>query len=296
MGTEHVTTSWQLSMLRGIQAFHTPLLDHLMIGLSWLGTEGMYTLVLPILFWSLNRRLGLRVGYVLLVSMFANAWLKAALLAPRPIGIPGVRSLYTASATGASMPSGHAQGSLTFWWLISRWLNRRWLWCGSLVLVFLIGLSRLYLGLHWPLDVLVGWLLGLAFGIGGWWVSERWKRVNGLAVRLGLAMVLPGALIIVHNDTTSLQYASLLLGAGVGAVLEGQWLTSDIERVWWKRVCAAVIGIAGIIALQWMIKWPDGTWAEAERSVCLGLWATLGAPYLFVWLGLYRRKGSAGPV
>lgn len=68
--------------------------------------------------------------------------------------------------SSASFPSGHALASATFYpllaWTLARWRPGAWLlwWSLGLVLPLCIGFGRLYLGLHWPTDVLAGWSVG----------------------------------------------------------------------------------------------------------------------------------------
>lgn len=291
--------AWQYHFLVWLQTFHTATLDHVAKILTWTGMEGFYLVLLPVLFWSVNRKFGLRLTYVFLASMFVNAWLKEALRILRPTGIPGIRSILLWSGPGYAMPSGHAQGSMTFWLLIGLWFKKVWLWVGLLVLVLAIGVSRLYVGLHWPLDVLVGWGIGLLAAPLGWALGEWWSyRQLAFSIRLVFAVGLPVVLLLIQQDPISALYAALLLGIGSGAVLEEKWLSVDIEKVWWKRISTAIIGIAGLIAVQWLVTvisvWPIPTELLAIiRGVLTGLWGTLGAPYVFRQSGLYRRKESA---
>jgi membrane-associated phospholipid phosphatase len=281
---------WQYEVIRWLQSFAAPWLDALAKGLSLLGTEWFYVVVLPILFWSVSKPLGLRLAYVFLCSMYVNGWLKDWLKVLRPVGIPGIQSSFAWTAPGYAMPAGHAQGPLTFWLMVCRWAKRRWLWTAVMILVAGIGLSRVYLGLHWPLDVLIGWGLGLLFGGLGWPASRWWaQRRYAWNVRMWLSVLFPVALMVIHTGPDSLRYAALLLGIGAGAVLEERWLGSGMDRAWWRRICAAVIGIAGLIALQYVIKWPQWPGMTVVRDVASGLWATLAAPWVFVQCGLYRK-------
>jgi len=80
--------------------------------------------------------------------------------------------------TSLSMPSGHAVASATFFpllaWTVGRWFPRirKYAYVVAGVLVLYVGFGRLYLGVHWPTDVLVGWTLGLAQT----WVAIRLTR------------------------------------------------------------------------------------------------------------------------
>lgn len=291
---------WQYDALMWLQKFENPFLNHAAKALSLIGMENFYMFLVPVLFWSINRKLGLRIAYVFVASMYMNTWVKQATKILRPIGIPGIKSTFVSSAAGYAMPSGHAQASMTFWVMIGFWLRRFWLWLLVILLTFGIGASRLYLGLHWPLDVLVGWGVGLLFAFVGWVMGAWWNyRKFGFKTRLFFALLFPIVLLYVHNDATSALYGAILLGIGVGAVLEEHWLGSDIDPLWWKRLSTALIGIAGLIAVQWLVKALANSPLDIPqnvimmtRGVLIGLWGTLGAPYVFRQSGLYRPKQS----
>ncbi|MCL6517910.1 MAG: phosphatase PAP2 family protein [Alicyclobacillus sp.] len=281
---------WQYEVIRWFQSWASVGLTELAKALSLLGVEWFYVVVLPILFWAVSKPLGLRLAYVFLCSMYANGWLKDSLKVLRPIGIPGIESWMTWSATGYSMPAGHAQGPMTFWVMVCRWAGRRWLWIAAMILVAAIGLSRVYLGVHWPLDVLAGWALGLVFGVLGWPLGRWWtKRQYAWNVRMWLSVLFPLALMVIHSGPDSLRYAALLMGIGAGATLEERWVGGQMDPAWWRRACAVIIGIAGLIALQYVIKWPGWPGVTVVRDVLTGLWATLAAPWVFVQCGLYRK-------
>lgn len=285
---------WQYNLLLWIQSHATPQLDEAAKWISQAGVEKFYLFALPVVFWCIHRTVGLRLAYVFLASMYSNEWLKYAVGVARPIGVPGIRSLYTQTANGVySMPSGHAQGPMTFFVVLGKWVRRRWFWALAALLVAAIGLSRLYLGLHWPADVLAGWGLGLVFGLAGWWIGKWWTyRAFAFGIRMTMAILIPAILLLAHRGNLSAEYAAVLLGLGVGAVLEGKYLRSEIQPEIWKRVCAGMIGVAGLIALKWVVKWPQDTMWYEIQGVLMGLWGTLGAPYLFVRCGLYRSEAT----
>lgn len=285
---------WQYEWIRWLQTIHAPWLEKTLHVLTLLGTEKFYLLVLPILFWGINKRFGLRLAYVFLTSMYVNGWMKDAFQVVRPVGIPGIQSSYTSTSSGYAFPSGHAQGAMTFWGALGIWIRKGWFWIIVILLAFGIGFSRVYFGLHWPMDVLVGWGIGLILAFFLWWVGQWWTyRQFPYKIRMTLAVVVPAVMILINTGQTSLGYASLLLGIGVGAVLEEHLFNLELGSEWWRRLCAVVIGIAGLIALQWLIKWPsDNALLTVLHYVLVGLWSTLGAPYLFERCGLYHKSAE----
>lgn len=107
--------------------------------------------------------------------------IKAGLERPRPDLVPHGADVYT-----ASFPSGHATGAaatyLTLGALLARFQPRRrlkiYLLALAVFLTFVVGLSRLYLGVHWPTDVLAGWTLGASWAL-FCWLMARWLQRRG---------------------------------------------------------------------------------------------------------------------
>jgi undecaprenyl-diphosphatase len=108
-----------------------------------------------------------------------NAFLKATFARPRPDPL-----LHLTEVNSMSFPSGHAMDSaiiyLTMAALLARFVEPRLLKLYFLglaaVLTFLIGISRIYLGVHYPSDVLAGWVAGLAWGTLCWTVASYLQR------------------------------------------------------------------------------------------------------------------------
>jgi len=127
---------------------------------TYLGVEEFYIFLAPALYWCVNSSLGLRVGLLLMVSIGINNVLKIAIHSPRPYWIDDRVTAYLPE-TSFGIPSGHAQNSVVFWGTIALWAKRTWYWVLSIGVIFLIGFSRIYLGLHFFHDVLLGWLIGV---------------------------------------------------------------------------------------------------------------------------------------
>jgi len=126
---------------------------------SALGAEEFYMLVLPVLYWCVNASLGIRVGFMLILTSSVNAWLKLLFALPRPFWADAsVKALV--SETSFGLPSGHAMNSASLWGFFASQVKKRWMTIIVLVVVFLIGFSRLVLGMHYLTDVLGGWLFG----------------------------------------------------------------------------------------------------------------------------------------
>lgn len=126
---------------------------------SLIGTEYFFLLAAPAIYWCWDTTLGLQAGLLLMVNANLNSYLKIIFHTPRPFWISNTVKPF-AFESSFGLPSGHAQNSMAFWGMIGAYFRKRWLWGLVILLVFLIGISRLYLAVHFPHDVLIGWLVG----------------------------------------------------------------------------------------------------------------------------------------
>jgi membrane-associated phospholipid phosphatase len=170
---------------------------------SFIGREEFFLLLMPLLYWSTNHILGLRVAMILTLSSGLSEVLKMAFHSPRPFWYsPQVHAFIIETTFG--LPSGHAQNAASIWGLVASYLKRIWAWALFTLLILLIGLSRIVLGVHFPVDVVVGWLFGFLL----LWIFLlleapvlAWLLRQPLAVRLlvafaaSLAFVIAGVLI-----------------------------------------------------------------------------------------------------
>lgn len=283
----------QTDILIWIQSYANAWLDGLMIGFSFIGDEEFYMLVLPLLYLGVHKRVGLRLCVVLGLSMFANEVLKAYFHTPRPIGAEGIRSLYESSAPGFSFPSGHSQGTATFWGYLATQVRRKWFTVLAAVMVLCVMLSRLYLGVHWPIDVVGGLIFGLLFVSGIVWVdSYLTRKPLPMAVKLIVGVALPTLLFLVYHQQDASKLAGFILGGWVGYVLETEWIGMELSRDWQRRVVVVALGIVTVFALHAGLKsiLPPTPLTDALRYVVMGLWAMLGLPWLVVKWKLYPGK------
>ena len=142
---------------------------------SYLGNEEFFFLVLPLIYWSVDSALGLRVGFILLTSNLFNNIGKLIFASSRPYWVSShVRALWL-TETSFGIPSGHAQNAASVWGMFAAYGKRRWIWVVSITIIFLIGFSRMVLGVHFPHDVIFGWLLGALIL---WAFTRFWEPVG----------------------------------------------------------------------------------------------------------------------
>jgi hypothetical protein len=115
------------------------------------------------------------VAFILVTSNLFNYIVKLIFAGPRPYWISShVRALWTTEVS-FGVPSNHAQTAVSVWGMFAIYAKRAWIWAVSIAVIFLISFSRIYLGVHFPHDVIFGWVIGALIL---WTFTRFWKPVG----------------------------------------------------------------------------------------------------------------------
>ncbi len=279
---------WGLRVIAWFQQF-SPALDWPFRAFTFMGEEEFFLILLPLVYWCLDRGTGARLTVAFLLCAYTNAVAKALAALPRPPEYaPGrVKGLW--EATGYGFPSGHTQSAVVVWGYLAAQARRRWLWILAAVMMLFIPLSRIYLGVHFPHDVLGGYIIGAALLLLYLWLEpgvERWLEEKGLAWQLGVALVVPLLLMLLFLTEDGVTEGATLMGMGVGFVLERRWVRFESGGPVWKRVVRFLLGVVVLVALWLGLRIAFSRLEPAllfrfARYGLVGLWGGLGAPWAF---------------
>jgi len=289
---------WGTEVILWVQSFSRPFLDTLLTAATLLGEEEFYLVFLPLIYWCFDKRTGIRLAYAFLLSTYLNLFIKDLFGIPRPDN-PRIRFLR--HETTPSFPSNHAQGALVIWgYLATQWQNRAF-WVLAVILILLTSSSRVYLGVHFPQDVVGGITIGALYLLAFNWVAAKWggklARLS-LAAKSVLAVLLPIALLIAHPSDDSATVMGVLSGMGLGFLLEGKVVGFSAGGLWWKRVFRFLVGLVlvGVFYVGLKAVFPTEvapSLALAWRAIrygVVGVVGTLVAPWIFVKTALAEAK------
>lgn len=276
---------FETGVILWIQSWAGPAPDQFFVTITRLAMEDFFLAIIPIIYWTVDKGLGQRLAQVTLFSIWANSGLKAFFHTPRPD--PGsVRVLFPESGTGFSFPSGHAQNSTVFWGVIARWIRRPFWSVVAAILILLVSFSRLYLGLHFPGDVLGGIAIGLAIVF--LWeaiMNAMGPRIDSLSygVRLLAAALIPFGLAMLYQGSDSAPSMGALAGLGVGVIIERRWINFSPRSTWAWQVAKIMVGVPLVIATRFGLKaiFPDLFIFDFLRYAAIGLVAAVLVPWVF---------------
>ncbi|MDA3899868.1 MAG: phosphatase PAP2 family protein [Spirochaetes bacterium] len=129
---------------------------------DFLGSSTGYILLLLIILFYIDYRLALNLAIILSFSFIINSILKLTFRLPRPFETDQTVKNYLRinRFIGYGMPSGHAQTASSLFFELTKLIKYKIIIILLALLVLCIGLSRIYLGLHWPSQVLAGFTMG----------------------------------------------------------------------------------------------------------------------------------------
>ncbi len=293
-----------------LEKLRNPFLDKFMLLITTFGEETAFLVAALIVFWCLDKNRGY---YVLAVGFFGNIvnqFLKLLCRVPRPWVLDENFSIVEAAreeASGYSFPSGHSQTAVgTFGCLATAGKNKilRWVFIAIAVLV---PLSRMYLGVHTPADVLVGsgcavvMIFAFRFVNDGKFVPHVLAALTVFSLAfIAFVEFFPfPADLDAHNYASGVKTAYTLLGSIFGMLLvyfiDKKWVHFPVKAIWWAQILKVVIGLLLVLAVKSGLKTPLNavfgvSWGTAVRYFLIVMVAGALWPLTFKWFSKLGKK------
>lgn len=309
---------FSLAFVEFLAHHRTPLLTEFFLGCSFLGSAGFYIFLIMLIYVTWEKRLAVRLAFLLLATMATNDILKSLIRNPRPFIAEGTwRQNWAVSPARAqllaaefSTPSGHAMGAASFYTYLAAFLRRRGVPILAAILILLIGFSRPYLGVHYGEDVLLGWAIGLGMALilvrSTHTLTALWNRCP-YSAQIAIAVLASAAFCAISAGLDgwrvtgqfegTVAYAGFLTGSVIACPLEWRHIRfdprsgSDVATTVRLLLTLALIGIT-LAALKplflFLVHENSAAWFVLEylRYTMAGIAGMRAAPWFFTRLGL----------
>lgn len=263
-----------MSFLHWIESWRTPWLDRIMAAITELGGETFFILIALTVFWCINKKQGYYLLFVGFIGTVLNQFLKLWFRIPRPwVKDPDFTIVEAAreEATGYSFPSGHTQNAVGTFGGLARSSKNNWVRVVSIVILVLVSFSRMYLGVHTPLDVGVSFLIATTLVLVLYPLIQLIDRKpNVMYIALAVMLAIAAAFLLFvecyafpadidpHNYDSGLKNAYTLFGALVGMLVvyfvDSRYLSFQTQAPWWIQIIKLVLGFAGLLAIKSGLK------------------------------------------
>ena len=242
---------FELNIIRAIQSIANPFLDGLFQFITMFGEEAILIPLIAVIYWAFNKRMGEFIAYASLTSVLVNGAIKDIFKAKRPIGEPGIRSLRIETATGYSFPSGHTQGTASFWSAIAIYLKNNYMYAISALIIILVAISRLYLGVHYPKDVLFGAIFGI---LTSFITYKLFNTVNNKTALYFITFIIFIPALLYAHSADFIKGMGTFLGFALGIYVEKKYVNFSVEGKSVNKILRVVIGLAILILLKVGLK------------------------------------------
>ena len=265
-----------MELLYALESIRTPFFDKLMGLVTNLGGEAVFIAAAIIVFWCLNKSCGYYMMTVGFAGTIINQFLKLWFRIPRPwVKDPNFTIVESAraEATGYSFPSGHTQNAFAVFGAPARFFKNTALRIIFILLIALTAFSRMYVGVHTPLDVGVSLIVGtiLVFVIYPFF-RDMDKSPKKVYIIFSIFIVLAAAFVAFvelydfpadidaenfdHAVKTAWSMLGLVLGAIVSVFADRHYTRFETQAVWWAQIIKVVVGLAILLALKSVLKAP----------------------------------------
>jgi len=302
-----------MDILYWLESIRNPFLDAIMSFFTLFGSELMFIVIALAFFWCVDKKEGYYLLFVGFFGTILNQFLKLLFKIPRPWVNTKLKPVESAvsDAGGYSFPSGHTQNVTGTLGGIARWSKNRGVRVLMIVVLLLTSFSRMYLGVHTPLDVGVSLILGAAvvfmfYPI----VKAAVEDPKKMSILLAVMAVLSFAFVLYANLSNfdaaeenvfegrknSFSLFGALLGFCVAHPIERKKINFTEKSVWWIQAIKLIGGLLGLLAVKEGLKTVFNligfTWlgSNAIRYFAVVIFAALVWPLIFPHLERLRKK------
>lgn len=293
----------QKNILLFFSSIHVPILDKIAEFFTLFGESTVPIAIGVCLFWCFDKKKGALSAMMLFVSCNLMSLIKAIVRFPRPwVLLPELETQRIQTATGYSFPSGHSATASSFYSAIAISYKKKKLSIICALMILLVPVSRMYLCVHWPLDVVCGLLLGIFTTVSLYrFVSDLIDNIQTkykMLMIFGFCFFLVGlvmAILLTYEKIDYLAYSDFSRFIGMTGLcsfffaLEEKYCDFSTDGTALQKILRLIVGmIISLFILEVVKKWIvyNPLTSFFRYSLCIS-WACL-YPMIGKKIGLFN--------
>lgn len=263
---------FELDLIKWMQSFRTEFLDHFFEFFTLFGEELLVIAILGAIYWSVDKKIGERLGISVFISLGLNSLLKLIIMRPRPFMVDdSIINLRPETSGGWSMPSGHTQSASTVFFGVFQFFKKKFLLIIAIIITLMVAISRLYIGVHYLTDVLVAAILGffITYFLYKWLGKKEdlSKIYNYILIASVATLIIAFGynFFLLNKETfdSGLYYFNTealakmlgtLVGFVIGVRIENKYVSFENHRVLYKNIIRFIIGVGIVFATRIILK------------------------------------------
>lgn len=296
-----------MELLKYLQTWRASWLDAIVDASTYLGDEVFFMVVGLLLLWCIDKKWGFRLLFVGMLGTSVNQLLKGIFLIPRPWVLDPTFEIVEsarAGATGYSFPSGHTHSATSVFTTLAVWQRKKWVTAVCAALILVVGFSRMYLGVHTPLDVGVSLIVGLVLTLALLRLFDRAGEKGTMQivaattaftalVLLYLCVAPKGERNMAEFDLHGVESMSKMLGASIGVALawylDMRYIHFETKAPLWAQIVKLLGGVLLVLAVKSGMKpvfvsvLGDNALADGIRYFLIAVAGGIVWPMTFRW-------------
>jgi len=262
-------------IIKTVQSLGSPLLDKVFAGVTSMGDIMFYIGIISLIYWCFSKKTGIKLFCLILFLGYLGVFLKNIFKTPRPNKV-----LWRAEAEGYGFPSGHMTVTTGFWSYLMMTMRKKWITIIASIIIFFVAFSRIYLGVHFILDIIGGFLVGLAVALCFYYLETKIRISLKFYQKILFCIFIPLVMLAVLMNDTTIQLCSMLFGLTIGYLLENGTVNIQTSVKNKTKISRGIIGLV-VILVAFLLLGILPSYLEFIRFILVGLTITFFAPVVF---------------
>lgn len=265
---------FELDLIHWLQTFRSTFMDLFFQFWTLFGEELIIIGIMGFLYWCYDKKIGEKVGIAVFISFVLNSVIKVIVARPRPfLADDTIVNIRPQTSGGYSFPSGNTQGAATVFTSFALWMKKKWITVLTIIIITMVAISRMYLGVHYFSDVVVGAVLGISISIGFFLYFKKATfdqkfYTKLLYISLGIFIVsyvfflftakadltYTNAVVMYNNLEGISKMLGTIVGFIFGVTFEKKKVEFSNHRIVWKNLIRFVLGVAVVMVIRLALK------------------------------------------